>query len=57
MIFDRERCPECDGKDTEAVHTAWMRDAVEQTRICNDCPTQYTVSMGDPVVINVEKAN
>lgn len=35
-------CPECDGSDTERVHTEWYSDMVEETRICNECPTQFT---------------
>jgi len=41
---DRSQCPDCGGYDTERVHTEWMTDMLEEVRICNDCPTQYTNS-------------
>jgi len=49
-MFERNECPECGGWDTERVHVEWMSDRVEETRICNDCPAQYTISYGDPLV-------
>jgi len=39
-------CPECESPDTECVHTEWYSDMVEETRICNDCPTQFTNQFG-----------
>jgi hypothetical protein len=41
---DRRQCPACEGYDTERVHAEWHTDLVETTRICNDCPTQFTNS-------------
>jgi len=39
---NRKRCPECGAFDTEQVHVEWMADMLEEVRICNDCPAQYT---------------
>ena len=52
---DHKRCPECDALDTEVVFTDWYNDMVERTRVCNECPTQWTVSYGDPIVRDVEQ--
>jgi protein-arginine kinase activator protein McsA len=41
-MMTRGECPECGSRDTERVHTEWMSDMVEEVRVCNDCPTQYT---------------
>jgi len=49
---DPSRCPECDSLDTERVHVEWHMDMVETVRICGDCPVQYTVSYGDPIVVD-----
>lgn len=49
-VSTRRECPDCGSHDTERVHTEWLTAAVEETRICNDCPTQYTLSFGRPVV-------
>jgi uncharacterized protein YbaR (Trm112 family) len=38
---NRLRCPECDGFETELVHTSRHHDTIEETFICNDCPTQF----------------
>jgi hypothetical protein len=48
MARTPRRCPECEGHATERVHTEWMGDVIEEVRICDDCPTEYTVSWGDP---------
>lgn len=37
----RDRCPRCDGTNTERVHTEWHRDMVEEIRICRHCGAQY----------------
>jgi len=47
--MNHQHCPECDG-NTEVVNTEFHRDIVERVRICQECPTQYTVSYADPVV-------
>jgi len=39
---DHHRCPECKGYETERVHVEWFKDMVEETRICNSCPIQFT---------------
>jgi hypothetical protein len=49
----RAACPEFDSHDTERVHTEWFTNSVEEVRICNDCPTQYTLSYEHPFVADV----
>jgi transcriptional regulator NrdR family protein len=39
-----KECPACGAWDTERVHTEWYQDMIEETRICENCPTQYTNS-------------
>lgn len=36
-------CPECEGWNTERVHTEDRTEERHEVFICNDCPTQYTV--------------
>ena len=38
----RSDCSECGSFDTKRVHTEWFSDMVEEVRICNECPTQFT---------------
>lgn len=42
----RNECPACGSHDTERVHTEWMVDMIEETRVCNDdeCRAQFTNS-------------
>jgi protein-arginine kinase activator protein McsA len=49
-MFERKQCPECGDWNTERVHVEWLSDVVEEVRICEDCPTQYTISYGNPYV-------
>lgn len=35
-------CPECGTHDTKKVHVEWMTDMLEEVRICNECPAQFT---------------
>jgi len=41
-MFSNQQCPECESFDTERVHTEWFVRYLEETRICGDCPTQWT---------------
>jgi len=50
---DHQRCPECDSPDVEVVHTEWYTDYVERVKICNECPTQFTVSYANPYIVEV----
>jgi len=50
---EHQTCPECGSYDIEVVHTEWFTDYVERTKICNDCPAEFTVSYGDPQIIDV----
>lgn len=45
-------CPNCESADTEVAWTEWFNDYVERIRICNECPTEYTVSYGHPEIID-----
>jgi len=49
-MFTRLECPGCGSHDTERVHVEWLTQAVEETRICNECPTQYTIHYAEPLV-------
>ena len=49
-MFERSECPECGCHDTERVFVDWWTDEVQETRICNECPTQYTINYGNPRV-------
>jgi len=40
--MNRNECPECGSYNTEQVHTEKFGDMIEVTRICNDCPMQFT---------------
>lgn len=48
----RDECPNCGRLKTEKVDVTWYADDVEETRICNECPTQYTLSFGQPVIVD-----
>jgi len=52
---NHKHCPECDSINTEVVHTEWFSDMVERVRICNECPTEWTVSYGNPHIVDVEQ--
>lgn len=39
---ERKECTECGTYDTERVHTECYSDMIEEVRICNECPTQFT---------------
>jgi hypothetical protein len=47
-------CPECERGCTKVVHTEFMTTLIERVRVCENCPTQYTVSYGMPEIVNVE---
>jgi protein-arginine kinase activator protein McsA len=53
-MTDHRRCPECDCFDTEVVHTEFSRGMIERVRVCEECPTQWTVSYADPMVRDVQ---
>lgn len=46
---DRKECPDCGSFDTERVHVEWLNGGVDEVRICNDCPVQYTVEFRQPL--------
>lgn len=50
MMTNKDKCPECGSYDTETVHSEFRLDTAEQVRICNGCPTQYTVEYGNPII-------
>lgn len=39
---DRRECPSCGTHDTSRAHTEWYARYVEEVRICNNCPVQFT---------------
>lgn len=45
----RVECPDCGSHDTERVHIEWLTDGVDEVRICNDCPVQYSNKFRDPL--------
>lgn len=49
-MFLRRECPECGAHDTEQVHVEWYEDYVEEVRICNECPVEYSVEFAEPIV-------
>ena len=34
-------CPDCGSHGTERVHIEWYSDMIEETRICNECISQF----------------
>jgi len=44
------KCPERGSENTEEIHIDTWVDEVEVFRACRDCPTDYCVSYGNPVV-------
>lgn len=53
-MSEHKRCPNCDSLDVEVVHTEWYHDYVERIKICNECPTEFTVNYGNPFVDGYE---
>lgn len=51
-MSDPQECPECGTWDTERVHSDIQTQSqrVIEVRICNDCPTEYEVEYGDPLI-------
>lgn len=47
---DVKRCPECDSIDTEIVFTEDWSDCIRRTRICNECPTEWVIDYGNPMI-------
>lgn len=43
---DRRECPCCGSHDTDRAHTEWLARTVEEVRICNNCPVQFTNTFG-----------
>jgi len=54
-MIDPNLCPECGSNNTEQVNTDHWIEEIVITRICNECPTQYDLSYGDPYKKNVLK--
>ena len=44
MALYRTECPNCGSVDTKRVYVEWSTDLVQETRICEDCPAQFTNS-------------
>lgn len=52
-MSDEEQCPRCDSHNTERVHTEEFGEGIQHVYICRECPTQYTVVFGRPIVEDV----
>lgn len=50
MVEYFETCPECDSRDTECLHGTRLLEEYEEVWVCNDCPTEWVVSFGNPVI-------
>ena len=48
---EHNQCPECGNTSSEVVNTEWFEDHVERHRVCDECPTGWTVLYSDPVVV------
>lgn len=48
-----DRCPNCESYNTETVHTSHHGHTVEHVTVCHECPTQWTIEYGEPVVSEV----
>jgi len=35
-------CPDCGSHETKKVHVEWGEDMIEETRVCKECPAQFT---------------
>lgn len=53
-MHSHQWCPECESGDTEVVHTEFGADRIQRVRICNECPTQWTVTFAEPIVTDVK---
>ena len=47
-----QKCPNCDSEDVERVDLEEVSSGFEEVWICNDCPHQWIVEYGDPVIVN-----
>lgn len=56
-MTDHRNCPECGSADTERVSQTRTADTIEEIRICNDCPTNYTVEFGNPMITEVVRVD
>lgn len=54
-MFNPGECPECGSINTDTVDTITMVDVIELVKVCHDCPTQYVVGYGDPMIKDVEQ--
>lgn len=52
-MSDHQTCPECGSIDSRHVHTEITTDTVERVHVCEDCPAEWTVEYGDPLVTEV----
>jgi hypothetical protein len=52
-MINHRHCPECDSQSTRQ-HTEFHRDMIEVVRTCDECPTQWVASYGNPVVREVQ---
>jgi transcriptional regulator NrdR family protein len=56
IVDKAQQCPKCDTYNTQRVHVEWIDGhAVEEVRICNECPVEYTVEYADPRYKNIRE--
>lgn len=41
--MNRKECPSCGDVNSRRVHVDWYRDMVEEIRVCESCPTQFSI--------------
>jgi len=44
------KCPECGGRTKLVDRVTTWNDEMRHTRVCTDCPVEYVVSYGNPVI-------
>lgn len=49
-MTDPSKCPECKAFHTKRVYSDFETHQVIEVRVCNDCPTEYQVTYGQPLV-------
>jgi hypothetical protein len=52
-MTEHKRCPECESYNSEKVWTDERDMEFVVTRICNDCPTEWTVAFVEPLIRDV----
>ena len=56
-MTDVTTCPNCGGKTRHEDTLNRWNDEIRHVRTCRECPTQYEVSYGHPIVTNVQEVS